>query len=331
MMNKEDLKIIFFGTPEFAVESLDSIIKNGYNVVAAVTMPDKPAGRGHKMYHSPVKEYAVTHNIPLLQPAKLKNEEFLDTLRSYNADLFIVIAFRMLPEAVWQMPRLGTFNLHASLLPRYRGAAPINWAVINGDSETGVTTFFLKHEIDTGDIISQERIEILPTDNVGDVHDKLMALGARLTVDTIDHIIKGDLKTIPQDSILKGTEATPAPKIFKDTCHIDWNKDATQVHNLVRGLSPYPAAWSEIHAVEETAGFTPINVKVFSTVCHEATLSDATAGNVGSITLQDGKMFVTCGDGRSVEITELQPAGKRRMKTDEFLRGARLPEKCEMR
>ncbi len=170
-MTKKDLRIVFFGTPEFAVASLDKLIGNGYNVVAAVTMPDKPAGRGHKMYQSPVKEYALAHNIPLMQPEKLKNEEFLSQLQSFNAHLFIVIAFRMLPEAVWQMPPLGTFNLHASLLPRYRGAAPINWAVINGDTETGVTTFFLKHEIDTGDIISRERIEILPTDNVGDVHD----------------------------------------------------------------------------------------------------------------------------------------------------------------
>ncbi|MDE5941750.1 MAG: methionyl-tRNA formyltransferase, partial [Muribaculaceae bacterium] len=221
-MQKKDLRIVFFGTPEFAVESLDRIISNGYNVVGAVTMPDKPAGRGHKMYHSPVKEYAMAHDIPLLQPVKLKDEAFLEELRNLEADLFIVIAFRMLPEAVWQMPPLGTFNLHASLLPRYRGAAPINWAVINGDTETGVTTFFLKHEIDTGDIISQERIEILPTDNVGDVHDKLMDLGASLTVDTINHIVAGDLRTTPQSELLNGEQPTPAPKIFKETCRIDW-------------------------------------------------------------------------------------------------------------
>ncbi|MDE6528673.1 MAG: methionyl-tRNA formyltransferase, partial [Muribaculaceae bacterium] len=232
-MTKNNLKIVFFGTPEFAVASLDKLVSNGYNVVAAVTMPDKPAGRGHKMFQSPVKEYALAHNIPLMQPARLKDEEFLAQLRSYNADLFIVIAFRMLPEAVWQMPPMGTFNLHASLLPRYRGAAPINWAVINGDTETGVTTFFLKHEIDTGDIISQERIEILPTDNVGDVHDKLMALGADLTANTVDHIIAGDLKPVSQAELLNGEEATPAPKIFKDTCRIDWSKNATTVHNLV--------------------------------------------------------------------------------------------------
>lgn len=215
-MKKEDLKIVFFGTPEFAVASLDRIVKDGYNVVAAVTMPDKPAGRGHKMFQSPVKEYAIANGIPLMQPAKLKDEDFINELRGYNADLFIVIAFRMLPEVVWQMPPLGTFNLHASLLPRYRGAAPINWAVINGDTETGVTTFFLKHEIDTGDILRQERIDILPEDNVGDVHDKLMTLGADLTVDTISHIIAGDLTPMSQDAILKGEESTPAPNIFCD-------------------------------------------------------------------------------------------------------------------
>ena len=197
-MTKQDLKIVFFGTPEFAVASLDMRVSDGYNVVGAVTMPDKPAGRGHKLYQSPVKEYAVAHDIPLLQPVKLKDEDFIESLRSFNADLFIVIAFRMLPEVVWQMPPLGTFNLHASLLPRYRGAAPINWAVINGDTETGVTTFFLKHEIDTGDILRQERVEILPEDNVGDVHDKLMNLGAELTLDTVRHIISGDLKPVPQ-------------------------------------------------------------------------------------------------------------------------------------
>ena len=190
-MKKEDLRIVFFGTPEFAVASLDRLVSEGYNVVAAVTMPDKPAGRGHKLFQSPVKEYAVAHDIPLLQPVRLKDEAFVDELRSLHADLFIVIAFRMLPEVVWQMPPMGTFNLHASLLPRYRGAAPINWAVINGDTETGVTTFFLKHEIDTGDIIDQQRVPILPEDNVGDVHDRLMALGAELTLKTVENIVAG--------------------------------------------------------------------------------------------------------------------------------------------
>ena len=212
-MTKKDLKIVFLGTPDFAVESLRRMVEGGYNVVGVVTMPDKPAGRGHKLYQSPVKEFAVAHGLKLMQPVKLKDPDFVNELRSLDADLFVVIAFRMLPEVVWTMPRLGTFNLHASLLPRYRGAAPINWAVINGDTETGVTTFFLKHEIDTGDIIAQERIEILPTDNVGNVHDKLMELGAELTIKTIDDIIEGSLSPIPQDKLIGDSEPTPAPKI----------------------------------------------------------------------------------------------------------------------
>ncbi len=200
-MTKKDLRIVFLGTPEFAVESLEAIINNGYNVVGVVTMPDKPAGRGHKMYQSPVKECAIKHGIKVMQPVRLKDQVFIDELQALKADLFIVIAFRMLPEIVWSMPPMGTFNLHASLLPRYRGAAPINRAVMNGDKETGVTTFFLKHEIDTGDIIQQERVDIFPTDNVGDVHDRLMHLGARLTVETIDAIVSGTLTTIPQDQL----------------------------------------------------------------------------------------------------------------------------------
>ena len=199
-MEKKDLKIIFLGTPEFAVESLDKIVENGYNVVAVVTMPDKPAGRGHNLLQSPVKQYAVSKNIPVLQPVNLKDEDFVEQLRSYGADLFVVIAFRMLPEVVWQMPRLGTFNLHASLLPDYRGAAPINWAVINGDTKTGVTTFFLKHEIDTGDVIDRMSVEINPEDNVGDVHDRLMSLGADLTLKTLGKILDGTLETKPQSA-----------------------------------------------------------------------------------------------------------------------------------
>ena len=271
-----------------------------------------------------MKEYAVAHDIPLLQPEKLKNEEFVESLRALGADLFIVIAFRMLPEVVWRMPRLGTFNLHASLLPRYRGAAPINWAVINGDTETGVTTFFLKHEIDTGDILRQERVEILPTDNVGDVHDRLMALGADLTLDTIDHIVAGDLKPIPQEQLLKGEEATPAPKIFKDTCRIDWNKGAMAIHNLVRGLSPYPAAWTEIH---EPSSEATAPLKIYKTAIVQ---ESGGTQQPGTITIGKGRMTVACGDGGIIEILELQTAGKRRMHTDEYLRGARLPEGCRL-
>ena len=323
-MTRQDLRIVFFGTPEFAVASLDYLVSEGYNIVGAVTMPDKPAGRGHKLYQSPVKEYAVAHNIPLLQPVKLKDADFVEKLRAFNADLFIVIAFRMLPEVVWQMPPLGTFNLHASLLPRYRGAAPINWAVINGDTETGVTTFFLKHEIDTGDILRQERVEILPEENVGDVHDKLMNLGAELTLDTVRHIIAGDLSPIPQSELLQGEDATPAPKIFKETCRIDWSKPAISIHNLVRGLSPYPAAWSEIHDADNTDA-SPLAIKIFKTCVMPSNSADNTLPT-GSMAVGNGTMTVQCANGTTVEILELQPAGKRRMSASEFLRGAHLPQ-----
>ncbi len=314
-MKKKDLKIVFLGTPDFAVESLDLLHKGGYNIVGVVTMPDKPAGRGHKMLHSPVKKYALEHGLHLMQPPKLKAPEFVDELRTLDADLFIVIAFRMLPEVVWSMPRLGTFNLHASLRPKYRGAAPINWAVINGDTETGVTTFFLKHEIDTGDIISQEKIEIAPTDNVGDVHDRLMSLGARLTIDTVNHILAGDLTTIPQDDLIGDTEPTPAPKIFKDTCHIDWSKPATDIHNLVRGLSPYPAAWAQLHDGDKDLGA----MKILRT----AVISSKTTAVPGEITIDSNKMTVACGNG-TIELLEIQPQGKRPMAADAYLRGARL-------
>ncbi len=316
-MNKEDLKIVFLGTPDFAVESLRRIHEGGYNIVGVVTMPDKPAGRGHKLLQSPVKQYAVANNLHLMQPPKLKAPEFIDKLRSLNADLFIVIAFRMLPEIVWSMPPLGTFNLHASLLPKYRGAAPINWAVINGDTETGVTTFFLKHEIDTGDIIRRESIEIKPEDNVGDVHDRLMMLGADLTIDTIEHIIAGDLKPIPQDSLTAGIEPTPAPKIFKETCLIDWNRTATEVHNLVRGLSPYPAAWFEI----ETSASQPLTIKVFET---KVLPNDNANLHPGKISTPGGnRLIVDCADAR-IEILSLQASGKKRMPTADFLRGTQI-------
>ncbi len=325
-MTKQDLKIVFFGTPEFAVTSLDAICRAGYRVVGAVTMPDKPAGRGHRMYQSPVKEYAVAHDIPLLQPVRLKDPEFLEKLRTLDADLFVVIAFRMLPEAVWQMPPLGTFNLHASLLPRYRGAAPINWAVINGDTETGVTTFFLKHEIDTGDIISQTRVAIRPDDNVGDVHDRLMEVGAQLTVDTIGHIVAGDLTTVDQSSLLTdGEEPTPAPKIFKETCRIDWTRPAPAVHNLVRGLSPYPCAWTRLYDTANPGRPELSEWKIQQTaLCdtHPEHLRDAEPGTV----FADGRRIrVMCGDGNAVEILRLQPSGKRPMSAADYLRGAHLP------
>ena len=314
-MTKEDLRIVFLGTPEFAVESLEAIIDGGYNVVGVVTMPDKPAGRGHKMYQSPVKECALRHGIRVMQPVRLKDPDFVDELRSLNADLFVVIAFRMLPEIVWSMPHLGTFNLHASLLPRYRGAAPINRAVMNGDTETGVTTFFLKHEIDTGDIIQQERIAILPSDNVGDVHDRLMHLGARLTVETIDAIVAGSLSTTPQDKLIGDTEPTPAPKIFKEDCEINWTAPAEVVHNHVRGLSPYPAAWSTLVSDGEVVGA----MKIFETKI----LDGESPVAPGSVVAENGRIIVGTGTA-PVEILSLQAPGKRRVATADYLRGARL-------
>ena len=310
---KDSLKIVFFGTPDFAVESLDRLVKGGYNIVGVVTMPDKAAGRGHKMFQSPVKEYAVAHGLRLLQPVNLKDLEFVEELRSLNADLQIVIAFRMMPEVVWNMPPLGTFNLHASLLPKYRGAAPINWAVMNGDTETGVTTFFLKHEIDTGDIIQQERIDIAETDNVGVIHDKLMMLGAGMVVETVDAIIAGTVKPIPQEELLnQDEEPTPAPKIFKETCEIDFNRSAREVYNHIRGLSPYPAAWTTI---KDTNG-TEFALKVFETELP----SDKCIGNPGDVFATKDTLSFACAEG-SIEVKSLQLAGKKRMTTAEFLRG----------
>ena len=250
------------GTPEFAEFILRRLVEEGYNIIGVVTMPDKPMGRhGSVLQSSPVKKYSVEQGIPVLQPERLKDPAFIEQLSSLKADLQIVVAFRMLPEVVWSMPRLGTFNLHASLLPQYRGAAPINWAIINGDKETGVTTFFLKHEIDTGDIIHQERIPILSGDNAGTMHDKLMCLGADQTVRTLQDILSGNIRTIAQDSIPAG-DLRPAAKIFKETCRIDWAQPTTRVHDFIRGLSPYPAAWTVLHNTDGTQ----IDFKIFSSV-----------------------------------------------------------------
>lgn len=310
------MNIVFFGTPEFAVESLDAIVKAGFDVVAAVTMPDKPAGRGHRMYQSPVKEYAVANGIKLLQPVRLKDPGFLDELRALGADLFVVIAFRMLPEAVWQMPPKGTFNLHASLLPRYRGAAPINWAVMNGDTETGVTTFFLKHEIDTGDIIRQERITIGPDENVGSVHDRLMTLGAEMTFKTVAEICEGSLQTRPQPE----GDFIAAPKIFRPDCEIDWNAGSRRIHDHVRGLSPYPAARTTLVSTDGKQ----TEAKVFETKM----LEDGFGGGVpGEIIPDKRRLLVRTADG-ALEIMSLQPAGKKRMDASAFLLGY-SPARCE--
>jgi methionyl-tRNA formyltransferase len=302
------------GTPDFAVESLRCLVEGGYNVVGVITMPDKPAGRGHKLQYSPVKQYALDHNLTLLQPERLKDEAFIRQLRDLRADLQIVVAFRMLPEVVWSMPRFGTFNLHASLLPQYRGAAPINWAVINGDTETGITTFFLKHEIDTGEVIQQERVPIADTDNVGDVHDKLMTLGGRLVVETVDAIIAGTVRSIPQEQMsAPDEELRPAPKIFKETCHIDWSQPAKRVYDFVRGLSPYPAAWTQLR----NASGEEVVVKVFETEKLPALHSHP----VGT-QLTDGKHYlrIAVPDGY-IGIKSLQLPGKKRLAIEELLRG----------
>lgn len=322
-MKKEDLRIVYMGTPDFAVESLRCLVEGGYNVVGVITMPDKPAGRGHKLQFSPVKQYALEHSLPLLQPEKLKDEAFVEALREWKADLQIVVAFRMLPEVVWNMPRLGTFNLHASLLPQYRGAAPINWAVINGDTETGITTFFLRHEIDTGKVIQQVRIPIADTDDVGIVHDKLMMLGGKLVTETVDAILNDAVKPIPQEEMAVVGELRPAPKIFKDTCRIDWNQPVKRIYDFIRGLSPYPAAWSEL---VQPDGETVV-MKIFETekIIQSHQLTPGTL-------LTDGKTYihVAAADG-FIGICALQLPGKKRLKTDELLRGFRLTEEFRVK
>lgn len=317
-MTKKELRIVFFGTPDFAVESLRRIVAEGYNVTGVVTMPDKAAGRGHKLIQSPVKQFATENNLYLMQPPKLKDPEFISQLSALEADLFIVIAFRMLPEAVWAMPPLGTFNLHGSLLPRYRGAAPINRAIMNGDSETGVTTFFLKHEIDTGDIIDRCAITVGPDENAGSVHDRLMTLGAELTLKTLDRIINGNLNTIPQDQLTDEAEPCTAPKIFKEDCRIDWNRSARQVHNHVRGLSPYPGAWTTI----AMQGSEPSDIKILATKTVDETACHTKPGH---IVIDNQRLIVECATG-SLEILEVQPTGKRRMPASDWLRGARISE-----
>lgn len=323
-MEKKDLRIVYMGTPEFAVESLKRLVEGGYNVVGVITMPDKPMGRhGSVLQASPVKQYAVSQGLKVLQPEKLKDEAFLEELRALQADLQIVVAFRMLPEVVWNMPPMGTFNLHAALLPQYRGAAPINWAVINGDTETGITTFFLQHEIDTGDIIQQVRVPIADTDNVEIVYDKLMMLGGDLVLETVDAILAGTIKPIPQDQLIQPeTELHPAPKIFKETCRIDWNIGVKRVYDFVRGLSPYPAAWTELVMPE---GGRQV-VKIYETEKLFASHS-LPVGQVDT----DGKTYfrIAVPDGY-VNLISLQLAGKKRMAVADFLRGYRHVEESRV-
>lgn len=314
-MDKKELRIVYMGTPDFAVESLRALVEGGYNVVGVITMPDKPVGRhGSVLQPSPVKEYALSQNLPVLQPERLKDEAFIAELRALNADLQIVVAFRMLPEVVWDMPRFGTFNLHASLLPQYRGAAPINWAVINGDTETGVTTFFLTHEIDTGKIIRQKHLPIADTDNVGVVHDALMTIGAGLVTETVDLLLAGKVDAIPQEEFFKdAAELRPAPKIFKDTCRINWGQPLKKIYDFIRGLSPYPAAWTDLVAPDGSR----LALKVYETEKHPASHNHAT----GTI-LTDAKSYIDVAvkDGY-IRLLSLQLAGKKRMGVKDFLNG----------
>ena len=323
-MKKEELRIVYMGTPEFAVESLRALVEGGYNVVGVVTMPDKPVGRhGSVLQPSPVKQYAVEHGLPVLQPERLKDETFLEQLRALRADLQIVVAFRMLPEVVWAMPPMGTFNLHASLLPQYRGAAPINWAVINGETETGITTFFLQHEIDTGRIIQQVRVPIADDDCVGDVHDRLMMLGGRLVTETVDNILAGNVHPIDQSELFQTEqELKPAPKIFRETCRIDWQQPTKRVYDFVRGLSPYPAAWTLLQQPDAQ----PQSLKIY-----RATYTPSAATQPAGTLQTDGRTYLrcACADGW-LDILELQLAGKRRMPVADFLRGSHITEKTTL-
>lgn len=305
----KNLRIIYMGTPEFAVPALEILIENGWNVVAVVTAPDKPKGRGQKLIPSPVKESALKHGIPVLQPTNLKAPEFLEELKNFQADIQVVVAFRMLPEAVWNMPPKGTFNLHASLLPNYRGAAPINWAIINGEKETGLTTFFLKHEIDTGNIIFQEKEPIHPDDNIGTLYERLMSKGAKLVLKTIETIAENKVKTSPQDENLA---IHHAPKIFKETCQIDWSVPAIKIHNLIRGLSPYPAAWTTLDGKI---------CKIYSSEVNDSNIEGLQAGEFET----DGKTHLTFQTGNgTLKILEIQMEGKKRMNVQDFLRGYQL-------
>lgn len=306
------MRIIFMGTPEFAVASLDILIQHNYNVVAVVTVPDKPAGRGQQIQQSAVKKYALEKGLTILQPEKLKDQQFVDELKTLNADLQLVVAFRMLPEVVWNMPPLGTYNLHGSLLPKYRGAAPINWAIINGETESGVTTFKLKHEIDTGNMLFQAKTPITETTTAGELHDNLMNIGAELILKTVKAIESGDYKLLPQND----TEIIHAPKLFKETCKLNWNNSVEKTINLIRGLSPYPAAFTEYVDKKNQL----VGVKIYKAEKEISTHALA----VGAV-ICDNKtsLKVACSNG-FVSIKELQMAGKKRMLVDEFLRGFKI-------
>lgn len=309
MIEKKDIRIIYFGTPDFAVPGLELLIKEGYNVVAVVTAPDKPCGRGLTIQQSNIKKSALSFNIPVLQPEKLNNDDFLKELESYQANLQIVVAFRMLPESVWNMPSIGTFNLHGSLLPQYRGASPINWAIINGEEETGLTTFFLNHKIDTGEILLQLKHPILEEDTFEVLYNKLKVLGATLILNTVELIQTENYKTISQNNnqeVLK-----PAPKIFKETCEIDWCKTEDEIYNFVRGLSPQPCAW------------TKLNEEYYKIISVKKTKQENNFLKPGSIIQEDNKIYVYCKNGK-IELLEIQAVGKKRMKIADYLRGNKI-------
>ncbi|MDP1676545.1 MAG: methionyl-tRNA formyltransferase [Bacteroidota bacterium] len=305
------MKIIFMGTPDFAVPSLDILLKNNYTISAIVTAPDKPRGRGQQVSFTPVKEFAQKHSIPVLQPEQLKDESFISRISNLKPDLFIVVAFRILPKEVYTIPAKGSFNLHASLLPKYRGAAPINWAIINGEKESGVTTFFLQDKVDTGNIILQKRIPISDEMNAGELHDALSEIGANAVLETVRLIESGKVNPQQQDNTL----SSPAPKIFKETCRINWKQNTDSIHNFVRGLSPYPAAWT-VHDDKQ--------IKIFRSKNSEFRIQNSES-NVGGIVVTQNKIIVNTSDG-SIEILELQQEGKKRMSAEEFLRGYRFSE-----
>jgi methionyl-tRNA formyltransferase len=315
--------IVFMGTPEFAVASLEAIINAGYPVKGVVTTPDRPSGRGLLLHPSPVKEFALRHNLVVLEPIKLKDPDFLQKLRDLHADLQVIVAFRMLPEEVWDMPRLGTFNLHASLLPQYRGAAPINRAIINGETKTGVTTFFLNHEIDKGSVLFKEETPIGESENAGDIHDRLMVIGARLVVSTIEAIAQGTAKPTAQDSVIPQEVLKPAPKIFKNDCRISWDRDIRELHNLIRGLSPYPAAWTEL----VTGNGEYLIVKLFSAVPLQND-HGLPAGTIKS----DGKTHLCIAARHGfICVKTLQLQAKKQMRVEDFLRGFQDISKCRFR
>ena len=313
---EQRIRIAYFGTPEFAASQLEAILKAGYEVAVVVTMPDKPAGRGRKIQYSDVKKTALEHQLPLLQPEKLKDPAFLEQLASYQANLFIVVAFRMLPAVVWQMPALGTFNLHASLLPQYRGAAPINFAIINGETETGLTTFFLNEEIDKGAVIMREKVAIRSDETAGELHDELMLLGNKTVVETIQKIENGDFKALPQDELTENQPLKPAPKITKEFCNVDWSLDCLTVYNHIRGLSPYPAAHTQL--ISESG--ETIDLKIYASEIEAKTPNIA----VGSIVTDNKKYLkIALSDG-FIHLTQVQQAGKKAMSIDDFLRGTQL-------